>query len=168
MGDHTESVQMEYDPTQTTYQNLLEMFWANIHPTSKSYSRQYMAAIFYHNKEQEDMAKKSRDQLQVKLGQKVTTVIAAAETFYVAEGYHQKYQLQKHQDLFKSFHFTNDKEMVNSYAASRLNGFMGGNGTFEGLLKEIDKYGLDKKMQEKVKQYVKNHNSPGESCGKKY
>jgi len=156
---------MEYDPTQTTYQNLLEIFWANINPTSKSYSKQYMAAIFCHNKEQEELAKKSRDELQAKLGQKVTTVIVAAEIFYVAEAYHQKFQLQKHHDLFHSLNFTNAEEMINSYAASRLNGFMGGNGSYAVLLKEIDKYGLDKKMQQKVKTYVENHNSPGESCG---
>ena len=84
-GDHTETVEIEFDPKQTSYSNLLDMFWENHDPT-RCASRQYMSAIFYHSSEQKRLAEESRDGRQKKLSQKIVTRITAAETFYNAEG----------------------------------------------------------------------------------
>ena len=56
IGDHTETVQVDYDPAQITYAELLEVFWQGHNPRSRPYSRQYMAAVFYHNQEQKELA----------------------------------------------------------------------------------------------------------------
>lgn len=58
MGDHTESVDMDYDPAVTTYSHLLKMFWKNHDSTSKC-TRQYMSAIFYHDEDQKQAAEES-------------------------------------------------------------------------------------------------------------
>ena len=47
LGDHTESVEIEYDPSRLSYQELLDIFWASHTPTLEPYARQYMPAIFY-------------------------------------------------------------------------------------------------------------------------
>ena len=84
-GDHTETVEMDFDPKQISYSQLLKMFWENHDPT-RCASRQYMSAIFYHGDEQKRLAEESRDEQQQKISRKIVTKIAAAETFYNAEG----------------------------------------------------------------------------------
>jgi hypothetical protein len=60
MGDHTETVQVDFDPGRITYAQLLEIFWASHRPTSRNWSRQYMNAIFYHDDEQRRLAMVSK------------------------------------------------------------------------------------------------------------
>ena len=56
LGDHTESFQVDYDPTQISYQQLLDIFWDSHNPTRGAWSRQYRAAIFVHNEAQTQLA----------------------------------------------------------------------------------------------------------------
>ena len=83
-GDHTESVQIEYDPKMTNYSNMLRIFWEN-HDSTRCASRQYMSAIFYHNEDQKKLAEQTRDEKQKTLSKKIVTRITEAETFYDAE-----------------------------------------------------------------------------------
>ena len=83
-GDHTETVEIKYDPKQTSYQEMLKLFWINHDPT-RCASRQYMSAIFYHNEEQKRLAEESKEEAQKKLTKKIVTKITQAETFYNAE-----------------------------------------------------------------------------------
>ena len=94
LGDHTETVEIHYDAKQTTYGDLLKLFWEN-HDSTACHSRQYMSAIFYHNSEQERLAKETKEEHQKKLTKKIVTRILPAETFYDAEDYHQKYLLRQ-------------------------------------------------------------------------
>jgi len=99
---HAEAVLVEYDPSQTSYEDLLNVFW-NIHdPTTVNrqgpdVGEQYRSAIFYHNERQRDLATKSRDRLRDSdrfRNRTVVTQIVPAAEFWMAEEYHQKY-LQK-------------------------------------------------------------------------
>lgn len=83
-GDHTESVQIDYDPKVTSYDKLLKLFWNN-HDSTACHTRQYMSAIFYHNEEQKEAAEKSKEVHQKKKMRPVVTKILKAETFYDAE-----------------------------------------------------------------------------------
>ncbi len=83
-GDHTESIQIEYDPKVTNYSEMLKLFWQN-HDSTRCASRQYMSAIFYHNDEQKRLAEETRDEKQKTLTKKIVTRITEAETFYDAE-----------------------------------------------------------------------------------
>ena len=56
IGDHTETVQVDYDPRQISYAQLLDIFWKSHQPTRSSWSEQYKNAIFYHNEDQEKIA----------------------------------------------------------------------------------------------------------------
>merc|ERR1712026_93144 len=58
LGDHTETVDLDYDPNVTDYAELLNIFWNNHDPCTKQ-KRQYMSAIFYHDEEQKRLLRKS-------------------------------------------------------------------------------------------------------------
>jgi len=151
MGDHTETIQMDYDPSKITYEKLLQLFWKN-HDPSRS-SRQYMSAIFFHNKEQEELAKKTKEEQKTKK-RSVATVLEPAAEFYVAEDYHQKFLLRKHSDLMKHIKYTTNKEFIDSTVASKLNGYVGGYGSLPQLEKEIANFGLPSYIAERLRKIV--------------
>ncbi len=95
---HAEAVEVEYDPSQISYDKLLEIFW-NIHdPTQLNrqgpdIGAQYRSAIFFLTPEQERLAWESKEALgkSGKYKKPITTEITAAGAFYPAEEYHQQY-----------------------------------------------------------------------------
>jgi peptide-methionine (S)-S-oxide reductase len=144
LGDHTETVQVDYDPAQTSYERLLAVFWATHNSCAQSEVRQYMSAVFYHNDAQKMVALKTRDREQAKRGVRIATEILPATVFYVAEDYHQKYLLRSETSLMTEFRamYPDAKDFTNSTAAARVNGYLGGHGSKEMVDKEIDKVGL--------------------------
>lgn len=91
MGDHTESIQLDYDPDVISYEELLAEFWAQHSPTRPSRSRQYASAIFYADEEQRRAAEESKRRMESRLGVTLHTDIVPLERFYLAEEYHQHY-----------------------------------------------------------------------------
>ncbi len=95
---HAEAVQVEYDPDQVSYDDLLGVFWSNHDPTTLNRQGpdvgiQYRSAVFCHSDEQRLAAEKSRDAL-ARSGRyrgPIVTEIVPAAPFYRAEEYHQKY-----------------------------------------------------------------------------
>ena len=95
---HAESVQITFDPTIISYDQLLEVFWANHNPTQLNYQGfdigdQYRSVIFYHTPEQQKKAEASKKVLQASktYDKPIVTKITPVEPFYKAEEYHQKY-----------------------------------------------------------------------------
>jgi peptide-methionine (S)-S-oxide reductase len=95
---HAEVVQVTYDPAKVSFEKLLEVFWAMHDPTQVNrqgpdFGSQYRTAIFFHAPEQEAIAKKVKAELNAsgKFKRPIATEITAAEPFYRAEEYHQKY-----------------------------------------------------------------------------
>lgn len=98
MTGHTEAVQVTFDPSQVSYEQLLEVFWRNIDPTMLNgqfadRGTQYRTGIYYHSDEQKKQAETSKEKLAAskKFAKPIATEIVAATTFYPAEEYHQKY-----------------------------------------------------------------------------
>src|SRR5208282_1643606 len=95
---HAEAVQVEYDPSQVSYDDLLSAFWENHDPTQLNrqgpdFGTQYRSAIFFHDAQQEAAARASKGKLESSGRYKrpiVTQIVPAAE-FYPAEEYHQQY-----------------------------------------------------------------------------
>ena len=144
LGDHTETLQVEFDPTQVTYADLLEVFWGEHSPASRSWSRQYKAAVFYHSDEQERLALSTRDRKAVELGSKVHTEILPATTFTPAEDYHQKYYLRRHRGILREFKamYPREGDVIASTAAARVNGYLAGHGSRHQFESEIDSLGV--------------------------
>jgi peptide-methionine (S)-S-oxide reductase len=95
---HAEVVQLVYDPSQVTYEKLLDVFWENHNPTTLNrqgpdVGTQYRSAIFYHSDEQKRIAEESKAKLTAsgKFSRPIVTEITPASTFYKAEDYHQRY-----------------------------------------------------------------------------
>lgn len=94
--NHAEVVQIDYDPKQVSYEQLLDVFWSNHDPTTMNRQgpdtgTQYRSVIFYHNEEQKKGAIASREKQQKKFKNKIVTEIFPAQPFYHAEEYHQRY-----------------------------------------------------------------------------
>ena len=93
---HAESVEIVYDPSQVSYEKLLDVFWHNIDPTVADRQfcdagTQYRSAIFVHDAAQRKAAEASLAAVQKRLGVPVKTQIVDAGPFYAAEDYHQDY-----------------------------------------------------------------------------
>ncbi len=95
---HAEAVQVEYDPSEVSYDGLLAVFWEIHDPTTLNrqgpdVGTQYRSAIFFHDAEQEAAARASKEKLQGsgRFGRQIVTEIAPASTFHRAEEYHQQY-----------------------------------------------------------------------------
>lgn len=95
---HAEAVQVEYDPSEVSYEELLKVFWDIHDPTTLNrqgpdVGTQYRSVVFFHNAEQEAAAKASKEKLQNsgRFNKKIVTEIKPASEFYRAEEYHQQY-----------------------------------------------------------------------------
>lgn len=157
IGDHTESLQLEYAPRVITYEQLLEIFWKSHNPCEKPYSRQYMTAVFYHNETQKQLALKTRDQAAERLKRKIETPILPLGEFTLAEDYHQKYYVKQVRGLYQELRaiYPSEKDFMNSTAVMRVNAFVGGYGKLETLEKEIGSYGLSPQTQKALLVYVR-------------
>jgi peptide-methionine (S)-S-oxide reductase len=144
IGDHSESVEIVYDPALLSYEQLLELFWASHDPTDRAYSRQYASIIFYHNEEQRRLAERSRIQQEQKRGRAVQTEILPVAGFTEAEGYHQKYYLQNAGDLLESLKevLPTGQALVRSTLAARLNALAAGQESPAELRRELQIFGL--------------------------
>lgn len=144
IGDHTETVQVDYDPARLTYGQLLEIFWEAHQPTRQPWSRQYWNAVFYHDDAQRRSAMASKAAVEQKIGRAVETEVLPLRAFTLAEDYHQKYVLKRHEALKAEMQriYPRHDDFVDSTAVARLNGYAGGNGGREQLRREIDRLGL--------------------------
>lgn len=95
---HVEAVQVRYDPSQTSYAQLLEAYWPTIDPLTANaqfcdHGSQYRSAIFYATAKEKALAEASKAALQAsgRFSQPIVTEILPATTFYPAEAYHQDY-----------------------------------------------------------------------------
>lgn len=152
LGDHTETVQIDYDPEKISFDELLEVFWKEHSPAEQSWSRQYAAVIFYHNDGQKRKAEDSKDRLSEKTGRPVRTEILPYTGFTMAEDYHQKHALQRYPEFLEELEavYPSMQELVASTAASRLNGYAGGDGTCETLQAELYSLGLSSKARDSL------------------
>ena len=93
---HAEVVQIHYNPSVTSYEALLDIFWTIHDPTTLNrqgadVGPQYRSVIFTHDESQEVAAKESLQKAQKKFAEDIVTQITPALEFYPAESYHQDY-----------------------------------------------------------------------------
>ena len=95
---HAEAVEVEYDPAEVSYEQLLKVFWENHDPTTVNrqgpdVGTQYRSAIFYHTPQQKTAAEAAKQALAAsgKYKREIVTQIVPAQNFWKAEEYHQQY-----------------------------------------------------------------------------
>jgi methionine-S-sulfoxide reductase len=144
MGDHTETVQLDYDPHRISYEALLALFWEGHNPREKSWSRQYMNAIFYHDEKQRWAALASKAKVEEETGCAVYSQVLPLRSFTLAEAYHQKYLLRRETDLVQALKriYPDMNDFINSTAVARLNGYVGGYGNVAQIERELEALGI--------------------------
>ena len=97
---HAEAVEVDYDPQEVSYEELLKIFWNNHNPTTLNrqgpdVGKQYRSAVFFHTPEQKKVAMEMKEKLnpiaREKFQSDIVTEIKPASDFYRAEEYHQQY-----------------------------------------------------------------------------
>jgi len=152
IGDHSETIQIDFDPTLVSYKKLLTVFWHSHNPTQRAWSQQYKSAIFYHSDNQRKLALETQAFEEGRRNQKIRTEILPFSNFYLAEDYHQKYSLRGQRELMSEFKamYPEEIDFVNSTAAARVNGYISGHGKPEEIHAIIDKLGLSAAGQQRL------------------
>jgi peptide-methionine (S)-S-oxide reductase len=96
---HAEAVELVYDPSKVSYEQLLTYFWHHVDPTVKDaqfcdHGEQYRTAIFVRNDAERKLAEASKRMVEAELKQPIYTQIVDAGPFYAAEDYHQDFYLK--------------------------------------------------------------------------
>ncbi len=112
--NHAEALEVTFDPTRVSYQQLLELFFENHDPTTLNrqgpdVGTQYRSGVYYHSDEQRQQAEAELEKRQNSgdYPKPIVTEVVAAAPFYAAEDYHQKYFA--HRGIEASCHFGNGK-----------------------------------------------------------
>lgn len=140
---------MDYDPDRISYEQLLDVFWKGHNPFSGSFRRQYTAILFFHDSVQQKAAVEYAARLEREKGRKILTEIVPFKEFFMAEDYHQKYYLKGSGAIYDEFRmmYPEEKDLADSTAAARVNGYLGGNGAREQMEKEMPLLGLSAESQ---------------------
>jgi len=93
---HAEAVEVEFDPEQAAYDQLLDLFWRSHDPThgnrqGPDVGSQYRSAVYFHSPEQEAAAKASKEAAQARFSKPIVTEITEVPAFWPAEDHHQRY-----------------------------------------------------------------------------
>lgn len=117
LGDHSESVEIDFDPAKISYQDLLKVALQSGDFQGVDFSRQYRSVVFYHNEAQKQAAES--------MG---ISKLEPYRSFTRAEDYHQKYYLQQRSDLAREFYarYPTALAFTDSAAVTKANGIVGG------------------------------------------
>jgi len=151
MGDHSESMQVDFDPARISYAQLLELARVEGNFGGRSFSRQYRSVVLYHNEEQRQAA--------LKIG---LTAVEPLGEFTRAEDYHQKYYL-KQSALAREFYrmFPEEAQFTDSTAVARANGIVGGHATAEDVERWLPRMGVSASTAQSLRQLAGRNSRSG-------
>lgn len=157
MGDHTESISIDYDPARIRYEDLLALFWES-HCSERNHpGPQYRNAIFYRDDRQRAAAEASRLSAAGSLGiapDQIQTHLVAATTFTYAEKYHQKYVLTRFPEIrsFLDDAYPSVKDFADSAVGTRLNAWLGSGWQIDPAIarEEAEGFGLGDRLLAQV------------------
>jgi len=126
---HAEVIQIDFDPSQISYDELLEVFWETHDPTTLNrqgadVGTQYRSVVFFHNQQQKQLAEEYKKKLDAAkaFAQPIVTEISSFEKFYPAEGYHQDYYAQNKRQPYCAMVIAPKVDKVREVFASKLKG----------------------------------------------
>lgn len=164
IGDHTEAISIDFDPTIISFGKLLSFFWLSHHSLRNHASTQYRSVLFYRSTEQQQVGEQSFCEEAGRQGVErsaIKTHFEEATTFTYAERYHQSYYLTRYHDLraFLEETYHSEKELADSAVATRLNAFLGSgmDRDWETFLEELPEYGLPERIEESFRKMALNH-----------
>ncbi|MCA0756590.1 peptide-methionine (S)-S-oxide reductase MsrA [Paenibacillus sp. N4] len=159
MGDHTETVQVTFDPELISLQRLLHVFWDNHNPVNiNGYKgRQYQSLVLYSDDEQLDTAREVIRERAARGKGEPATELAPLSVFYPAEDRHQKYYLKRFPDAMEKLAalYPQPDQLHDSAAAARLNGLAKGCTSLERILRDIRDWPADWGEKERIIEAVR-------------
>lgn len=153
MGDHTETVEVDFDPDILMYEDILRHFWRNHYPNRDNYKgRQYISLLRYHNEQQKEKIEDIKKEMEQELGEAIETEIAPYAGFTLAEERHQKYYLKRYPKALEQLKplYPDSSLLIDSTFAARLNGFVKGYGNREALKQEIAEWNIEDSSKERL------------------
>uniref|UniRef100_A0A914N7F5 peptide-methionine (S)-S-oxide reductase n=1 Tax=Meloidogyne incognita TaxID=6306 RepID=A0A914N7F5_MELIC len=127
IGDHTEIVEIQFNPELTKFKEIINLFYSK-HNFTLPQKTQYKSVILYVDEEQKKIALEEMEKAKEKYNKNTIfyTFLQKFEKFYQAEDYHQKYWLRCENNIFKELNLSNS-QLINSTLATKINGYLGGN-----------------------------------------
>ncbi len=146
MGDHTETLEIDFDPSIISFTDILDVFWRIHNPNRGNYrGRQYLSLLLYHNVDQKRTINEKKAELEKDSPEEIRTEIAAYNGFTLAEERHQKYFLKRYPNAIEQMSelFPNKDEFLQATITARLNGFVKGYCRMSDLREEISNWPID-------------------------
>lgn len=145
IGDHSEALQVDFDPARVSYEQLLDFFWQNHEPCATAWSRQYQAILFFGDAAQERAARASAALVHEREGRALRTEVVPLQRFFVAEDYHQKYALRQEHTLMQQLApwFADEAAFRESPVTAKLNAYCAGDLRFPALQEALAPLGFE-------------------------
>lgn len=158
MGDHSESVELYFDPGLISYEELLRIFWRHHTPEviNDYKGRQYRSLLLYSGENQRKAALDVSQELASASGRAPATELLPFEAFYPAEDRHQKYYLKRFPDAMGKLeqHFASLEHLQRSTLAARLNGLAKGFTNRERILLELQQWDVSGEEKERIQRLI--------------
>jgi peptide-methionine (S)-S-oxide reductase len=159
MGDHTETVEVDFNPEMSSFEEILHIFWNNHTSTNRVRykERQYMSILFYHDEKQKESIFNVKTELEEKRNEQIETEIVPYADFTLAENRHQKYYLKRFSKaaaLLNNYYPSADA-FTDSTSIARLNGFVREFGTLNSIKEEINEWQISGESRQMVLDLLK-------------
>ncbi|OKL37700.1 peptide-methionine (S)-S-oxide reductase MsrA [Domibacillus mangrovi] len=160
MGDHTETIEVDFNPEMLSFEEILHVFWNNHTSTNRvNYKeRQYMSILFYHDEQQKEAILNVKKELEDERKETIETEVVPYSGFALAEAHHQKYYLKRFSiaiDLLNT-HYPSVDAFTHSTLIARLNGFVREFGTLNDIKNEVSEWNIREDSREIVLNILKN------------
>ncbi|AJY74364.1 peptide-methionine (S)-S-oxide reductase MsrA [Paenibacillus beijingensis] len=158
MGDHSETVEIDFDPGRIGLARILEVFWNHHNPVNINHYKgsQYRSVVFYRDEEQLEIIRQVKKQMERGKGE-LETGIEPFSRFHPAEDKHQKYYLKRHPDALEKLSglYPAHGDLIRSTLAARLNGLAKGYTNRGLILNEISEWPISPDRRETMTDLVK-------------
>ncbi|GAE01929.1 methionine-S-sulfoxide reductase [Clostridium botulinum] len=160
IGDHLETVEIYYDSSKITFEDLLMVFEKNHNYTTRPNLLQYNSAILYNNENEKELCLNWMKSKEEELTKEVLTKISPIEKFYYAEFYHQKYYVQLEPVIMSNLRskFSTGNDLISSPLCHKLNAYLAGYSSLKNLNKEIKDFNLSKDAKNRLLSIVEGFN----------
>lgn len=159
LGDHTETVEMDFDSCIVSLETILNVFWSYHNPVNiNDYKgQQYRSLVLFRDPIQHSVIREVMRTSEEQGKGKLDTEVAPYTGFYLAEDRHQKYYLKRYPDAIKKLRtfFPTDEELTNATLAARLNGLAKGYTNLEKIINEIRTWQVSREEQEEIIHLIK-------------
>jgi peptide-methionine (S)-S-oxide reductase len=157
MGDHTECIEIDFDPQIIGFDEIVKHFWSSHNPYRGTYKgRQYLSILLFHDAEQKEMIERVKEGLEKSLAEKIDTEIASYQGFTLAEERHQKYYLKRYPKAMERLmsYYETHQQMVDATLVARINSFVKGYGTLAALKAEMAGWNIPGETKEKLVELI--------------